>query len=247
MVESFCPGYLYFSLGLSALALVLWAALPRLRRLMLVSALLSAPFALFSHFFVPEYWQPQRLGVLVTGLEDLLFSLANGVIIIALVGWGRFPAQVSVRWSAPGVRRLLGGGGAAFLLFGGLLAVGLPVMAATLWVGSGVWLACLVSCRGRTALTSLVGGGGYALLYCLGLRGILFLYPEMAAWWAGQGLAGQWVWGMPLGEVLWSFYYGAIWPLFLGWTLGWTPGWPEPPGRDATPGPLLGWLPRRQP
>ena len=48
------------------------------RRPILTSAVLSAPYACSSVFFVPEYWEPRRTASFVAGPEDTLFSLAGG-------------------------------------------------------------------------------------------------------------------------------------------------------------------------
>lgn len=85
------PGYKYAWLIWSAAFLVPWALLfvarPALRRRMLWSSVLTAPFGLTEPLFVPEYWNPPSLFDLAhrTGfdIESLVFSFAIGGLAVA--------------------------------------------------------------------------------------------------------------------------------------------------------------------
>lgn len=190
---------------------------------MLVSGLLSAPFAFYSPLFVPEYWRPERLMVLVTGCEDLVFSFANGVIVFGLGAGALPPAKVWIEKLRPRPLRFVIPCLLVFPAMIGLKAVGLGTMAATLICISLVCLFCLINQRLKTINLSLVAGAGFGLLYLLVLRLSLSIFPEMNTWWASNGLAGIWGWGVPLGEILWAVMFGATWPLFMVWTLDWGP------------------------
>lgn len=94
--------YLAFSLLLLGVFLVgLWTV-PQPRRPTLLAALGSAPSALVSVFFVPEYWQPTRVATLLTGLEDIIFSFATGGTMWLLGAWPmrhRLRFQGSTAWA----------------------------------------------------------------------------------------------------------------------------------------------------
>jgi hypothetical protein len=221
MDQVYCPAYLLLCLLLMSTAAILYLALPSLRRLMLVSGLLSAPFALCSYFFVPDYWQPQRLMVFITGLEDLVFSFANGVIVFGLCAW-TLPQEASLPESVrPKLSRYIFISLLSVPVVIGLTRMGMGIMVATILTGAIVWLICVISCRGRNGFLSLAGGISFAIFYILTLHLVFCCHPEMGSWWTARGLAGLWVWGLPLGEVLWALFFGATWPLFVGWTLGW--------------------------
>jgi hypothetical protein len=55
----------------------LWRA-PHHRTPALVSAALCAPSAGFALLFVPAYWHPKLIVAIPVGVEDVLFSFANG-------------------------------------------------------------------------------------------------------------------------------------------------------------------------
>ncbi|MGD9125495.1 MAG: hypothetical protein PVG60_10390 [Desulfarculaceae bacterium] len=235
MDQAYNPAYLYFSLFFLAVAMVFLAVLPSHHRLMLVSGLLSMPFALYSILFVPEYWQPQRLAVILTGLEDVIFSFANGVIVFG------FSARILPPSIGQGAGALKPKLGRYLFLFTAaipavmvLTALGLDIMTAALTTGVPILAMCLYTCRGKSGALSLAGGMGFGVFYCLVLRVTFHLCPEMESWWAAGGLAGMRWWGMPLGEVLWALFFGTTWPLFVGWTLGWTAArFEDSPGRLA--------------
>lgn len=221
MDQAYCPAYFLLCLMLISAATLLYLALPSLRRLMLASGLLSAPFALCSYFFVPDYWQPHRLLVLIAGVEDVVFSFANGVIVFGLCAW-TLPSAVSLPERVrPNWHRFLLISLSSVPVVIGLTYLGIGIMAATILTGAVVWLICFCSCRGRNGFLSLVGGISFAIFYFFSIRLVFCFYPEMGSWWAEKGMAGLWVWGLPLGEVLWAVFFGATWPLFVGWTLGW--------------------------
>jgi hypothetical protein len=221
MDQAYCPAYLLLCLMLVSAAAILYVALPPLRRLMLISGMLSAPFALCSYFFVPDYWQPQRLLVLVTGLEDLVFSFANGVIVIGLCAWALPTAASQPEFVRPSLSRYFFISLSSVPVVIGFTNLGFEIMIATILTGAGVWAICFTSCRGRSLFLSFAGGISFAVFYFLILRIVFYFYPEMGSWWSEKGLAGLWMWGLPLGEVMWAVFFGATWPIYVGWILGW--------------------------
>ncbi len=229
--------YPYLGLSLVWLGVFLAAlALSHAPRLPLLAGLLSAPSALASIIFVPEYWQPVRVASFLTGPEDVVFSFASGGIawLVAfpprrIQQRSRTPRDVAARWLAHMLR------GAAVTL--GLRLCGLPVMPATLaamaLVGAGIL-------RGRPELArvALRGGLAFGLVYGLGFRVFLALAPSFASQWTHANLSGLAVVGLPLEELAWALGFGSVWPLIVADALGVRDGAGVTPAPDARSGGL---------
>lgn len=80
--------WLFWSLGLTIIWLIIYKIYPKARRRMLWASLLTAPFGLTEPLFVPEYWNPPSLFNLArtTGfdIESLIFCFAIGGLGIVL-------------------------------------------------------------------------------------------------------------------------------------------------------------------
>lgn len=213
--------YLWTSLGLLVSALLFYIFVSSQRRLMLISGLLSTPFALTSYFFVPEYWQPDRMVVFITGVEDLIFSFSNGVILIGLIS-RKLPFSIrNSKVCKVSLNRLMGCLSACVLPWLFLLCAGVRTMEATLIVGFIFWALYLWICKGRILAASVVGGISFCIFYLFFLKCAIFLFPQIPRWFSPTGIGSRMVSGIPLGELLWSLFFGATWPLFLGWIMGW--------------------------
>jgi Lycopene cyclase len=213
--------YLWMSLSLLGLALLLWIIIPSQRRFMLTSGLLSAPFALTSYFFVPDYWQPDRVAVFITGIEDLIFSFANGVIVIGLF-FRALPCAVHpTKPNKVNLNRFILSLTLGTLSNMSLMRMGAGVMEATLLTGCMFWAYFIWTCRGRTLMASFMGGVAFCMIYSLVFKSSIHLFPQISQWFNPTGLGGNVVWGIPLGELLWAIFFGSTWPLFCGWVMGW--------------------------
>jgi hypothetical protein len=205
--------YLWLSLGwLGACAIgVALSAAPR--GMPMLAGLLSAPSALASIVFVPEYWQPVRLATVVAGPEDFLFSTASGAIAWVVAMVGRRPVRgdaalgaVLARW----LRYMLLGSGLTM----GLWLAGLRVMTATLVAMALVGL-LIVRRRPDLTVVALRGGLTFPVLYGTALGISIGVWPHFASYWARANLSGLGLFGLPLEELAWASGFGAVWPLVV--------------------------------
>jgi hypothetical protein len=208
--------YPYLGLGLFLFlwAVFFWILIPDQRWPMVLSGILSMPYALASIVFVPEYWTPVRLINGVTGLEDLLFSLSNGTLAWALAAGGFAKSwRLNLNPSRMARRYLI------FTLSGIALSLivwfsGLKVMTAALIsiVGLGLYI---LSIYKDLWIISLLGMVGFSLLYGLVLKGVLSLNPEFLYQWNLANLSEFRIVGIPSEEIQWALGFGAVWPLFM--------------------------------
>jgi hypothetical protein len=209
--------YLMFSLimllGLGAGAVFI----PAQRAAMLVSGLLSAPYAFASVLFVPEYWQPKRVACFLTGPEDLIFSFAGGGLIwltaICLVRPG---TEVSMH---PGrvVRRYLGWTVPFFSLVVALKYVfGFSTMTSVLMSGSAHY-AVLLWMRRDLFRFSLLTGVGYCVMYTAFCVFAFAVCPHFLEQWNRESLTGLTIVGVPIEESLWALVFSASWALAIGY------------------------------
>lgn len=209
--------YLFLSLGLLALFFFLYWLRPASRRAMLLSALLSAPYAFASLAFVPRYWEPVRVIEWITGLEDLAFSFANGGLVWFTSGLFLSPER-PVRLSLSGLGRYLrvtlAGIGLSFVWC--LLDSG--VMNALLLTTIGLVLFFLLRRPARWR-TALCGGLGFTILYLLVFKAALVFCPRFIDQWNPAALSGLVVFRVPLEELLWAMAFGSFWPLFMAFVL----------------------------
>jgi hypothetical protein len=207
--------YPYF-LGCIILLLVfccLFLLFPGQRRAMWLSAALSTPFSLATLFLVPHYWMPRRLGDLLVGVEDCIFSFATGGIawvlaVLFMEGRIHLPREIKPSW----VRYL------ACIVTGGWLIVvcrflGLGFMMSTLLSIYGVGLFLFISQR-RLWFLALGGGFSFLLLYAAIFLVCLYFYPHFLKQW-NPGAILALIWGVPLQELAWALGFGITWPLYM--------------------------------
>jgi len=210
--------YLVMSLALSFLLLAGLLVWPRQRKLTLLSAALQAPFGLLSVFFVPDYWEPERVFSLGSGAgaEDILFSFASGgltwLLAVSLSG-ARIeadiePRMVLARFSAYAVPGVTAG---ALLWWRGLGPMDATIAVAVVAAATLAW-------RQRSVLRlSAAGALGFGILYPAVLKGAYTLWPLFPDQWSSTGSWGLSVWGLPLEEIVWAAGGGAVWPLFVAY------------------------------
>lgn len=210
--------YLVWSLLLLGSCLTGFYFFSRERKKILISAFLSMPAACTAILFVPEYWKPARIALFSIGIEDLIFSFATGGIVWFLVSFsvGRdFSYSISL---STVVKR-----------YSILLALGLSLM--YFLYGSTKWdvmaeaivgiiiagLILLVRFRFKPWRIAVAGSMLFTLYYLIITIFVLKLFPHMKLYWNNSHLWGISVFNVPLGEIVWAFFFGAVWPLAMAY------------------------------
>lgn len=211
--------YLCWSMVLSLIFIVIFIRAKRFRLLMVLSGFASALYSLTAVFFVPEYWQPVLLIKTLVGLEDVLFSFANGGIVAFMSFW-IVRNRMQVCYS---LDRLL----TKFFfctLFGVIICslfrkAGAPFMTCCLYAMLVVGLALLVK-NWRHWPLSLMGALGFTSLYTV-IAGMLSIgFPLFHTQWTMKNLWGYRFLSFPVEEYLWAFGFGAVFPLIMAFALG---------------------------
>ncbi len=193
--------------------------LPRQRRALLLSGLLSAPLALLSWQHVPCYWQPRETFGCITTMEDLLFTTSIGIMswFMAVLP---FRGRVTIR---PEPREVVRRG--VFCFIGGvaiiefvMILMGTPtaVMPATLMAMAAAAL-ILLSVRRDLLPLSCAGGAGTMIYHFLGLSVVTAVWPATRTYWNPATLLPYEVLGLPAYELIWAFGFGFLWPLVFGY------------------------------
>ena len=186
------------------------------RRLMLLSGLLSAPYALASVSFVPEYWNPVRVANFLTGPEDIIFSFANGGIVwllsICLV---QRRTTVSLQTGRL-LRRYIvcTSSGSVFILVCRFSGFGVMTSVMVSVVALGV---LLLWRRGKLWPLPVAGAIGFTLLYLVLTVAVSMIWPDYFLQWNADNLWGPSLLRVPLEEIVWAFGYGAVWPLLMAY------------------------------
>lgn len=208
--------YLGFSLIMLMIGGLSLLRHPEYRRTMVLSGLLCATSAAASIFFDPEYWNPVRIVGSAIGVEDVIFSFANGMIVWAMVTW-RLPDSLTVavqpaRCLARYLTCVVTGLGVFFPLWLSGLKVMPAALAAIATVGT-------VTSRLQPHWWWLATRGsiGFGLLYAIALRITMAIWPGFLFQWNLENLWGVYVLGLPLEELVWAFGFGAVWPLIMAY------------------------------
>jgi len=211
--------YLTLSLILLLIAAIWYSLFADQRRTMLISALMSAPWAFASIVFVPNYWNPVRVVHFLVGPEDIIFSFSNGIIVWA-IAVAPLRGKISINFT---FRRMLK---RAFLL--SLLSFSITM---SLWfLGLKIMTAVFISLTVTTAILFLLlhrifrilcirGAIGFSILYGI-LTGVSFsLFPHFLEQWNLANLSGMSIFNVPIEEIIWAFGFGAYWPLYIAYIL----------------------------
>jgi hypothetical protein len=210
--------YLGLSLILVAILLLGFVVCRKHRLAMLFSAVVSAPFALWSPTFVPEYWQPVRVACFVAGPEDFAFAFASGGITWLAGTWpvrDRMTLEIRPRRTVARLFLCLLPSAAVTTL---LWLIGVRVMGAVI---CGLVALSLLTLRLRSRLwpIGVSGAIGFGALYASVLATSFALWPHFAEQWTVDQLWGYFVFGLPLEEVIWALGFGAAWPLLVAYAL----------------------------
>lgn len=204
--------YLLMSLTLLVIFFLCYLTGGRQRRPMLLSALLSAPFGFLSIDFVPVYWDPVRIVEFGTGVEDIIFSFANGGIV-----WFIATCPVRNRISVDiQTKRMLfryvvcSVSGLSLGIIP--LSLGYDPMHVAL-AGICVMGIALLLIRAELWRLSAIGAVGFGLLYNIICVLAFYLNPDFLQQWNLEALSGYTIAGVPVEEIAWSLAFGAVWPL----------------------------------
>lgn len=206
----------------SSAFLVPWVGLflgaPRLRRVMVLSSVLTMPFGLTEPFFVPRYWDPPSLFDLArrTGfdLESLIFCFAIGgvgaVLYNAVTRRTLRPMGMRKRHAAHHRHHraaLL----VPFIAFPALyLLPWNPIYPAVLAMALGG--AATVACRPDLKWNTIVGGILFAGYYAVFMASLLWIEPAyIGRVWNLAALSGVMIAGIPMEELLFGFAFGLYW------------------------------------
>ncbi len=208
--------FLFLSLGLLAIWLVLFLWRTHLRHKMFWVSFFTMFFGLTEPLFVPEYWSPNTLFNLArtTGfdIESLIFSFAVGGI--ASVLYETFTPIKKKKIKEMGFFHWVS------LLFAPLLFVPLYFLAPfnviysvfiCLFLGS--LLAIL--CRHDFLKPVIYGGVLFGLMYFLTILVSLIFFPTFVqSQWNLQAISGILILGVPLEEIIFAISLGSLWSTY---------------------------------
>ena len=211
--------YLFGAILLLAICAGGFLACPKQRLPMFLSASLSAPWAITSVVFVPEYWNPVRVATFFrTGPEDFIFSFASGGVVW-LIGIWFVRKRITLNIEAQRVaNRAIFFASAFVVILLALSTLGLGVMTTT-FAGLIVIELLLFSLRPKLWPIAVCSAMGFTLLYVVVANAVMWVCPHFLSQWSSVNLWGSMALGLPTEEVVWPFAYGAVWPLFMAYAL----------------------------
>lgn len=211
--------YLCWCLLLYLIFFVAFTLARRFRKVMLLGGMASALYSLSAIFFVPDYWQPVLVIQAPIGLEDMLFSFANGGIV-AFISLSAVRGRMRFNYSPGGllIKYLLCTNlGALFCYF--FYQAGVPVMTCCLMAMPVVGLTLLIKNRRHWPL-SVMGALGFTLLYMAVTALLSLRFPSFYEQWTMENLLGVRFLGLPVEEYFWAFGFGAVFPLIMAYAMG---------------------------
>jgi len=184
------------------------------RKPALVAAGLSAPYALASVFFVPDYWEPVRIACFVTGPEDLIFSFANGGIVWLVSTW-HIRKKVDLEFDGRRIFEryvLCSTSGLVVALV--LRSGGIRMMMASI-ISIALLGLVMLGLQRRFWHVPVIGGVVFSVFYFVLIRYAFAVFPDLIHQWNFANLSGFAIGGVPLEEILWSLAFGAVYPLLM--------------------------------
>lgn len=181
---------------------------------MLWGTVISAPLALTSILFIPQYWTPPSLLDLDArfrvGIEDFLWAGAVGGIA-SVMGEIFLKERLAARRKQPRKKHYF-----PFVLL--VVAFGLLEFwhpGKTIYntvIAFAVCAVVVAFLRSDLILTMLVGAASFTILYLLLFRYFLALYPDfIQRYYNVPNLLGMYVWGVPIEELVFAASGGAVW------------------------------------
>jgi len=184
-------------------------------RVMILSGLLNAPCFPFLIFLEREYWSPIRLGGWMLGIEDVFCSFWVAVLgwfVVALLLHNQIVLNKQLRISWYRYRVVGGISAILFLLWYALKFSGMG----SLILACGI-VAALLLIRNKQAWPLFITGIFlYPVLYVVLLKFFFWIWPDFVKQWNPLSFWGTTTFlGVPRGEIVWAFVFGAYWPLLM--------------------------------
>jgi len=212
---------MFVYLAVDALFLLVWCILflrrKDLRWKMLLASLIVLPFGIFDYLSQPNYWHPPTF-----------FSWPRGISIEALLGGFGIGGVAAVLYDEIAKKHLrkfkrkapstlahfvvpLSVVACAMALYFGAgvnMMIGLPI-------GLAVGVVAIALVRPDLRKVTLLSSLYFGVLYFLIFFAWLSVFPEARTWWNLDVYWGASILGVPLGEALFGFLFGAFWgPIF---------------------------------
>lgn len=185
--------------------------------------LISAPLALTSILFIPQYWMPPSLFNLdqkiKVGIEDFLWAAAVGGIACVV-------AEILLKENLLALRKV-----ARKRHFAPFVIVVVLFIALEIWHPGKTIYNCIIAfaigalviafLRSDLIPTMLTGILSFTALYFFLFLIVLFLYPEfILRFYNVPNLLGKYVLGVPIEELLFAGTGGAIWSVAYEYVQG---------------------------
>jgi hypothetical protein len=222
--------YLVGTLIFSAAWVVCYVVRKKYQPQIIWGSLVSAPLALTSILFVPQYWTPPSLFDLDmrfrVGIEDVLWAAAVGGIA-SVIGEILLKERLAVRRKQPHKRHL-----APFVLMfllGVILYLWHVKIIQIAIISFTVCALVIAVLRRDLILTMLVGAFNFTLLYFLLFFYFLQLYPDFVQrYYNVPNLLGVYILRVPIEELLFAASGGTVWSVAYEYVQGYrlSPGRP---------------------
>src|SRR3989338_1449230 len=211
--------WLIFSLLFFGIWIVIFIAMPRVRREMFFVSLFTMPLGLTEPLFVPEYWNPPSLFNLAatTGfdIESLIFCFAIGgigAVLYEAIFKGRYLKMSKHE------RRTKKHKFHIFVLLSPII-IFLPLQlfanlnpiysaSISMFIGS----IAAIFCRPDLKKKIIIGGILFLGLYFLFFLSFNIIYPyAIEKFWNLSAISGVLILGIPIEELLFAFTFGMLW------------------------------------
>ena len=211
--------WLIFSLLFFGIWIVIFIAMPRVRREMFFVSLFTMPLGLTEPLFVPEYWNPPSLFNLAatTGfdIESLIFCFAIGGIGSVL--YETIFKVKHLKISKHETRAKKHRFHALVLLSPIIIFLPLqlfanlnPIYSASISMFIGSIAA--IFCRPDLKKKIIIGGILFLGLYFLFFLSFNIIYPyAIEKFWNLSAISGVLILGIPIEELLFAFTFGMLW------------------------------------
>jgi hypothetical protein len=193
--------------------LIIWVILfihrKDLQKQMLFASIVVVCAGFLDGISKPTYWNPPTFFSLTVGIEDVLLGFCLGGVSVVLyeelakkhLRKIHHPQKMLLRISVPFV--------ALFLSISGYY-LGMSIMISLIF-GVIIGLILEASLRKDLRPAILYSGFYFGLLYFIIIAVWLLLFPQAVNWWNLRVFNNIIIFNVPLGEVLFGFYFGSFW------------------------------------
>jgi|WetSurMetagenome_2_1015567.scaffolds.fasta_scaffold106218_2 hypothetical protein len=220
MIEFYRSHLYLFSQGFSLVVYLAGiASLYKYRKSIIIASFLALPHAFYSLMLVPVYWHPNRIMLLGIGIEDFIFTFFTG----GLIWFGvllflkkkliihYYPKQIVFRYF---ICIIFGISSIFILYFIGINDMLNPFITMILII------TIILIYKKAYFLIFLFESLASVLVYTLGLKIALTVWPDLMQSWSWKNLWGISLFGIPVEELAWAFLYGGSWSLTIAFILG---------------------------